>query len=132
MFVEQEILLAVNCSVFETEQDLLEAILEYLYDRLYPKLINQLEVWRTKQKRGTKTCDYLLGLNQQFYESNMQDNKIDDWLVLLCFQSITDDKLLKEVMKQLKDIKKATKIINIVQIMEALDDNAKRLLNLDI
>ena len=54
MFVDQETLLAVNYAAFETEQELLEATLYYLYDHLLPKLIHLLEDWRKSQEGGTK------------------------------------------------------------------------------
>ena len=56
----------------------------------------------------------------------MNSKMTEEWLILLFLQTTTKEKLLKEIFKLVKDIKKAIDIIDIVQEIESSDDNATR------
>ena len=49
----------------------------------------------------------------QFNESGMDNNTIEDWLILLFLSSTTDQKLLNDIFKKIKDIESATNLINL-------------------
>ena len=68
---------------------------------------------------------------QLFYEYGMNRRMTEEWLILLCLQAATYEKLLKEIFKQIKEVKIANDVINIVQAIESLINNAIRLLGLE-
>ena len=48
----------------------------------------------------------------QFYEFAMNTNTVEDWLILYCSSSTTDENLLIEIFKQIKDIEMAADLID--------------------
>ena len=110
----------------------MEAIPKYLHDRLHPSRIRQLEVWRTKLEVGTKYCDKLRHLVPMFYECGMGRNSTEDWLILLCLLSTTNEKLLHQIFKNIKDINTVNNMIKLIQALQALIDNSSRVLGLDV
>ena len=72
--VDREILNAIGYRNFNLERDLLAAILEYVNERLHPTMIKQLNILRTQMKGGQNTCDFLVNVWQDFFDSDMRKN----------------------------------------------------------
>ena len=62
MFVDREILNAIEYRKFNQERDLLAAILGYVNVRLHQMMTKQLNVLRTQIEGGQKTCDFLVNV----------------------------------------------------------------------
>ena len=60
----------------------------------------------------------------------MNTNIVEDWLILLCLSGTSNEKLLNEIFKQIKDIETVVNLINLVQAVEASSENSQRLLEL--
>ena len=74
MLVDREILNTIGYKNINQERNLLAAILEYVNERLHPTMIKQLNVLRTQIKGGQKTCDFLVNVWQDFFDSDMRNN----------------------------------------------------------
>ena len=83
MFVDREILNAIEYRKFNQERDLLAAILGYVNVRLHQKMINQLNVLRTQMEGGQKTCDFLANVHWDFFDSDMRNKTWEHWLILI-------------------------------------------------
>ena len=111
--IDREILNAIGYRRFNQERDLLAAVLEYVNERLHPTMIKQLNVLRSRIKGGQKTCDFLINVCQDYFDSDMRNNTREQWLILIYLTKIKDEKLLNEVMKDIKEITRADKIIEL-------------------
>merc|ERR1712215_405093 len=67
--VSREILIAVNYKEKDTEEELLQAIQEYLDTKVHPKVIRQL--WRARQSDGSTVAE---SMRRQVCDSNMEGN----------------------------------------------------------
>merc|ERR1712208_247269 len=88
--VSREILIAVNYKEKNTEEELLQAIQEYLDTKVHPKIIRQLEIWRAKQSDGSSVAESMRRQVCQFYYMNLEKNKVDDWMKLLLYTTCQD------------------------------------------
>ena len=107
----------------------MDAILEYVNDRLHPTMIKQLNEWRSTIEEGQKTCDFLRNVCQDYFNSIMNLNMEEQWLTLIYLTKIKDEKLLNEVLKDIKEIRRADTIIDMVQNLEMSKDNTKKILS---
>ena len=62
----------------------------------------------------------------------MGRNSTEDWLILLCLSSTTNEKLLCQIFKNIKDINTVNNMIKLIQALQALIDNSSRVLGLDV
>ena len=107
---------------------MLTAILEYLNERFHPMRIKQLNVLRSQIEGGQKTCDFLVNVRQDFFDSDLRTNKWEQWLILIYLTKIKDEKLLNEVMKDIEEITRADKIMEMVCKLDTSTDNTKKIL----
>ena len=77
---------------------MLDAIRVYLDTKVHPKVIHQLEIWRAKQSDGSSEAESMRRQVCQFYDTNMEDNTIEDWLKLLLYTTCQDKELLSKVL----------------------------------
>ena len=108
---------------------MLAAILEYINERLHPTMIKQLNVLRTQIEGGQKTCDFLVNVCQDFFYSDMRNNTWEPWLILIYLTKIKDEKLLNKVIKDIEEITRADKIIEMVCKLQTNKDNTKKILS---
>ena len=76
-----------------------------------------------------KICDYVRNLRQVFFDSYMHDNKQEEWLILLYLSHIKKEKILKKVMKDIKNIKSGNQIMETVKALEKKRDNTRKILS---
>ena len=74
-------------------------------------MIKQLNVLRSTIEGGQKTCDFLRNVCQDYFDSDMNHNTQEQWLILIYLTKIKDEKLLTEVLKGIKETTRADKII---------------------
>merc|ERR1711867_104727 len=96
--VSREILIAVNYKEKNTEDELLQAIQEYLDKKIHPKVIRQLEIWRARQSEGSTVAESMRRQIMAFYDSNMDANSPEDWLKLLLYATCTDKDILTKIL----------------------------------
>ncbi len=126
--VSREILVAVNYKEKNTEKDLLDAIQEYLDTKVHPKVIRQLEIWHAKQLDGSSVAESMRRQVCQFYDTNMEENTVEDWLKLLLYTTCQDKELLAEVLAKARTLDTAQNVIDFVDAEECGKINADRLL----
>ena len=73
-FVDKEILNAIGYRNFNQERTLLAVVLDYVNERLHPTMIKQLNVLKTQIEEEQETCDFLVNVCQDFFDSDMKDN----------------------------------------------------------
>ena len=64
----------------------------------------------------------------QFYDTNMENNTIKDWLKLLLYTTCQDKELLSKVLNRARTLNTAQDVINYVEVEECGKVNAERLL----
>ena len=128
--VSKHILRAVDYANKEYEEKLLKVILEYLDTRLHPIPNRQLAIWRTKQNAGIKHCKQLHLLVLKFYETGMDHNSVEEWLILLCLSCMTDEKILAEIFKNIEDIETTKDLISLMEVLKARTENSARTLDM--
>merc|ERR1712101_70156 len=126
--VSREILIAVNYKEKNTEEELLEAIQEYLDTKVHPKIIRQLEIWRARQSDGSTVTESMRRQVCNFYDSNMEGNTPEDWLKLLLYATCTDKEILTKILAKTRDLDTPHQIIDFVDAEECGKNNANRLL----
>merc|ERR1711895_169871 len=127
-YVSREILIAVNYKEKNTEEELLQAIQEYLDTKVHPKVIRQLEIWRACQSDGSTVTESMRRQVCAFYDSNMEGNTPEDWLKLLLYATCTDKEILTKVLAKTRNLETPQKIIDFVDAEECGKLNANRLL----
>ena len=83
--VSRDILSAIDYKNRNTEKEMLDAIRAYLDTKVHPKIIRQLEIWRAKQSSGSSMAESMRRQVCQFYDMNMENNTVEDWLRLLLY-----------------------------------------------
>merc|ERR1712177_169059 len=126
--VSREILIAVNYKEKNTEEELLQAIQEYLDTKVHPKVIRQLEIWRAHQSDGSTVTESMRRQVCAFYDSNMEGNTPEDWLKLLLYATCTDKEILTKILAKTRDLDTQHQIIDFVDAEECGKNNANRLL----
>merc|ERR1712177_127254 len=126
--VSREILIAVNYKEKNTEEELLQAIQEYLDTKVHPKVIRQLEIWHARQSEGSTVAESMRRQVCAFYDSNMEGNTPEDWLKLLLYATCTDKKILTKILAKTCDLDTLHQIIDFVDAEECGKNNANRLL----
>merc|ERR1712082_338378 len=126
--VSREILLAVGYRDKHTEKDLLDAIKLYLDTKIHPKIIRQLEIWRSRQAEGNTVAETMRRQIMAFYDSNMDANSPEDWLKLLLYATCTDKEILTKILAKTRDLDTPHQIIDYVDAEECGKKNAGRLL----
>merc|ERR1712208_212120 len=126
--VSREILIAVNYKEKDTEEELLQAIQEYLDTKVHPKVIRQLEIWRARQSDGSTVAESMRRQVCAFYDSNMEGNTPEDWLKLLLYTTCTDKEILTKVLAKTRDLDTPYQIIDFMDAEECGKLNANRLL----
>ena len=81
-------------------------------------MIKQLNVLRSTIEGGQKTCDFLRNICQDYFDSDMNLNTQEQWLILIYYTKIKDEKILNEVLKDKKEIRRADTIIDTVQTLK--------------
>ena len=94
MVVDREILNVIGYRRFNQKKDLLAAILEYVNERLHPTMIKQLNMLISQI--GQKTCDFLINVRQDYFDSDMRNNICEQWLIWIYLTKLKDKKLLNE------------------------------------
>ena len=64
----------------------------------------------------------------QFYDTNMEKNKVEDWLKLLLYTTCQDKELLSKILARARTLKTAHDVIDYVEAEECGKLNAERLL----
>merc|ERR1711895_231515 len=123
--VSREILLAVNYREKNTEDELLQAIQDYLDTKIHPKVIRQLEIWRARQSDGSTVAESMRRQVMAFYDSNMGGNSLEDWLKLLLYATCTDKEILTKILAKTRDLDTPHQIIDFVDAEEC-KNNANR------
>merc|ERR1712208_127288 len=126
--VSREILIAVNYKEKDTEEELLQAIQEYLDTKVHPKVIRQLEIWRARQSDGSTVAESMRRQVCNFYDSNMEENTPEDWLKLLLYTTCTDKEILTKVLAKTHNLETPQNIIDFVYAEECGKLNANCLL----
>ena len=126
--VSREILIAVNYKEKNTEEELLEAIQEYLDTKVHPKIIRQLEIWRARQSDGSTVTESMRRQVCNFYDTNMEENTPEDWLKLLLYTTCQDKEILTKVLAKTRNLDTPQNIIDFVDAEECGKLNANRLL----
>ena len=126
--VSREILIAVNYKEKNTEEELLQAIQEYLDTKVHLKVIRQLEIWRARQSDGSTVAESMRRQVCAFYDSNMEGNTPEDWLKLLLYATCTDKEILTKILAKTRDLDTPHQIIDFVDAEECGKNNANRLL----
>merc|ERR1711895_90481 len=126
--VSREILIAVNYKEKNTEEELLQAIQEYLDTKVHPKVIRQLDIWRARQSDGSTVAESMRRQVMAFYDSNMDGNSPEDWLKLLLYATCTDKEILMKILTKTRDLDTPHQIIDYVDAEECGKNNARRLL----
>merc|ERR1712215_352436 len=126
--VSREILIAVNYKEKNTEEELLQAIQEYLDTKVHPKEIRQLEIWHARQSDGSTVAESMRRPVCAFYDSNMEGNTPEDWLKLLLYATCTDKDILTKILAKTRDLDTPHQIIDFVDAEECGKNNANRLL----
>ena len=126
--VSREILIAVNYKEKNTEEELLQAIQEYLDTKVHLKVIRQLEIWRARQSDGSTVAESMRRQVCAFYDSNMEGNTPEDWLKLLLYATCTDKEILTKILAKTCDLDTLHQIIDFVDAEECGKNNANRLL----
>merc|ERR1712120_10446 len=109
--VSREILIAVNYKEKNTEEELLQAIQEYLDTKVHLKVIRQLEIWRARQSDGSTVAESMRRQVCAFYDSNMEGNTPEDWLKLLLYATCTDKEILTKILAKTLDLDTPHQII---------------------
>merc|ERR1712112_189235 len=130
--VSREILIVVNYKEKNTEDELLQAIQEYLDTKVHPKVIRQLEIWRARQSDGSTVTESMSRQVCAFYDSNMEGNTPEDWLKLLLYATCTDKEILTKILTKTRDLDTPHQIIDFVDAEECGKNNANRLLGCNI
>merc|ERR1712115_661128 len=126
--VSREILLAVGYRDKHTEKDLLDAIKLYLDTKIHPKIIRQLEIWRSRQAEGNTVAETMRRQIMAFYDSNMDANSPEDWLKLLLYATCTDKDILTKILAKTRELDTRHQIIEYVDAEECGKKNTGRLL----
>merc|ERR1712208_103329 len=126
--VSREILIAVNYKEKNTEEELLQAIQEYLDTKVHPKVIRQLEIWCARQSDGSTVAESMRRQVCNFYDSNREGNTPEDWLKLLLYTTCTDKEILTKVLAKTRNLETPQNIIDFVDAEECGKINANRLL----
>merc|ERR1712177_139024 len=126
--VSREILIAVNYKEKHTEDELLQAIQEYLDTKVHLKVIRQLEIWRARQSVGSTVAESMRRQVCAFYDSNMEGNTPEDWLKLLLYATCTDKEILTKILTKTRDLDTPHQIIDFVDAEECGKNNSNRLL----
>merc|ERR1712240_672901 len=126
--VSREILIAVNYKEKNTEEELLQAIQEYLDTKVHPKVIRQLEIWHARQGNGSSVAESMRRQVYQFYDTNMEKNEVEDWLKLLLYTTCQDKELLSKILARARTLKTAHDVIDYVEAEECGKLNVERLL----
>ena len=64
----------------------------------------------------------------QFYDTNMEENGVEDWLKLLLYTTCQDKELLSKILAKARTLKTAHEVIEFVEAEECGKLNAARLL----
>ena len=64
----------------------------------------------------------------QFYDTNMENNTIEDWLKLLLYTTCQDKELLSKVLARARTLKTAQDVIDYVEAEECGRVNTERFL----
>merc|ERR1712115_119490 len=126
--VSRDILLAVGYRDKRTEKDLLDAIRLYLDSKIHPKIIRQLEIWKSRQAEGNTVAETMRRQIMAFYDSNMDANSPQDWLKLLLYATTTDKEILTKILAKTRELETPHQIIEFVDAEECGKKNAGRLL----
>merc|ERR1712240_524076 len=126
--VSREILIAVNYKEKHTEDELLQAIQEYLDTKVHPKVIRQLEIWRARQSDGSTVAESMRRQVCAFYDSNRKGNTPEDWLKLLLYTTCTDKEILTKVLAKTRNLDTPQQIIDFVDAEECGKNNTNCLL----
>ena len=126
--VSRDILIAIDYKNRTTEKGMLDAIREYLDTKVHPKVIRQLEIWRAKQSDGSTVAESMRRQVCQFYDTNMENNTVEDWLKLLLYTTCQDKELLSKVLARARTLKTAQDVTDYVEAEECGKVNAERLL----
>ena len=118
----------MNYKEKHTEDELLQAIQEYLDTKVHPKVIRQLEIWRARQSDGSTVAESMRRQVCAFYDSNMEGNTPEDWLKLLLYATCTDKEILTKILAKTRDLDTPQQIIDFVDAEECGKNNANRLL----
>ena len=102
--VSRDILSAIDYKNRKTEEDMLKAIRAYLDTKVHPTIIRQLEIWRAKQSSGSSVAESMRRQICQFYDTNMELNKPEDWLKLLLYTTCQDKELLCKVLAKVRTL----------------------------
>merc|ERR1712115_39668 len=126
--VSRDILLAVGYRDKHTEKDLLDAIRLYLDSKIHPKILHQLEIWKSRQAEGNTVAETMRRQIMAFYDSNMDANSPQDWLKLLLYATTTDKEILTKILAKTRELETPHQIIEFVDAEESGKKNAGRLL----
>ena len=126
--VSRDILLAVGYRDKRTEKDLLDAIRLYLDSKIHPKILHQLEIWKSRQAEGNTVAETMRRQIMAFYDSNMDANSPQDWLKLLLYATTTDKEILTKILAKTRELETPHQIIEFVDAEESGKKNAGRLL----
>ena len=127
--VSQDILISIDYRSLKTEADFLKSLRAHIDSRLHLKRIRQLEVMRARQKQGSSLLNMLLQHTTFFYETGMDKNTVEEWLVLLLIHAIDEAPTLTEIFKKQEDIKDHKDLFKIAQSIESGVTNSNRLLD---
>merc|ERR1711895_254849 len=107
---------------------MLDAIRVYLDTKVHPKVIPQLEIWRAKQSDSSTVAESMRRQVCQFYDTNMEENTVEDWLKLLLYTTCQDKELLAKVLVKARTLDTAQNVIDFIDAEECGKLNAERLL----
>ena len=126
--VSRDILNAISYKTLKSKKEMLTAIKKYLETEGHPKIIRQLEIWRAKQGEGSSVAESMRRQINQFYDTNMEENGVEDWLKLLLYTTCQDKELLSKILTQARTLTTAHEVIEFVDAEECGKLNADRLL----
>ena len=126
--MSRDILNAISYKTLKTEKEMLTALKAYLDTKVHPRVIRQLEIWRAKQGEGSSVAESMRRQVNQFYDTNMEENGVEDWLKLLLYTTCQDKELLSKILAKARTLKTAHEVIEFVDAEECGKLNADRLL----
>ena len=126
--VSQEILVSIDYRSLKTEEEFLKSLRTHIDSRLHPKRIRQLEVMRARQKNGSSLLQTLSQQATLFYETGMDKNTSEEWLILLLIHAIDEAPTLTEIFKRQDEIKDHKDLLKIATSIDSGVTNSNRLL----
>ena len=104
---------AINYKEVETEKEMLVHIKEYLNTKVHPTVIQQLEVWKSKQQSGSSLAESMRCQIQQIYNMRMDKNLPEDLLKLLLYSTGGDKEIMTKIFAKTRSLNTHTDILDL-------------------